>query len=155
MDKKQNIPEHTQVRDFRRVLRKFERALTLQNTSSCCCGVTLAQCHVLLEINEKKELTVNQLAENLKLDKSTISRTVDSLYKTGAVERIIPEENRRITRVSLTNKGSSICQSINAGNDDYFTQALGAIPSDKLKTFLEAFIILSDKMQGMNNNKSQ
>ena len=43
---------HTrEIRKFRRVLRRFER-ITNAQLKSCCAQVSLAQCLVLLEIDE-------------------------------------------------------------------------------------------------------
>ncbi len=42
-------------------------------------GISLAQCHTLLEIEKSHEISISELANTLSLDKSTVSRTVDGL----------------------------------------------------------------------------
>ena len=66
------------IQAFRTILRVLERELGFQTDSeSQCCGVTLGQCHILMEISGKKESTIKELAETFGLDKSSLSRTVD------------------------------------------------------------------------------
>jgi DNA-binding MarR family transcriptional regulator len=118
------ITENQTVKSFRGLIRRFERELFMQNTDSCCNGVTLAQCHTLLEIENKGKESLTELAKTLGLDKSTISRTVDCLVNVGLVDRSIPVENRRMATLQLTDEGKNVCQSINASNDQYFEEIL-------------------------------
>ena len=97
------------IRSFRRNLRRFERLNQLTN-AVCCKGITLAQCHVLLEIEALVETTTKQLAENLKLDKSTLSRTVDGLKKLSLVKRGAHAHDRRFTVIRLTKNGFCLCE---------------------------------------------
>jgi DNA-binding MarR family transcriptional regulator len=115
------------IKIFRGLLRRFERELFMQNNESCCNGVTLAQCHTLLEIENKGKESLTELARTLGLDKSTISRTVDGLVNVGLVDRSIPAENRRMATLQLTDAGKNICQTINNTNDKYFEDALSVL----------------------------
>lgn len=123
------------VKVFRQLLRRFERELFMQNNDSCCNGVTLAQCHTLLEIESKGKESLTELAKTLGLDKSTISRTVDGLVNVGLADRTIPAENRRMATIQLTEAGKNICNSINSTNDKYFEDILTVL-SDSDKTEL-------------------
>jgi len=126
------------VTEFRRILRHFERELSFQNQSGCCCGVTLTQCHALMELVLKDNITMNELAKRLYLDKSTVSRTIDNLVQANLVNREIPSANRRTTRIKLTENGRKVCKTINEGNDQYYKNVLAAIPPEKLGDFLQS-----------------
>jgi len=138
------------IRKFRENIRHIERELSIQINDTCCEGVTLAQCHTLLEVYSHNSINLNELSEKLYLDKSTVSRTVDSLVKNGTVNRIIPKENRRMITISLTNKGDGICQQINRDSDAYFDTIIGSIPSGDLPVFLRSFEIMVKKMIEIN-----
>ena len=138
------------VRKFREILRIFERELESQNNSSCCCGVTLSQCHTLMELSKTDNIGLNQLSEQLSIDKSAASRTVENLVTKKMVERSIPKENRRTTKLKLTQTGLTVCQQINNGNDDYYSKALGAIPPDDLAVFLRTFENMVSHMSKLN-----
>ena len=107
-------------------------------------------CHTLMELSLNDNISLNELAEQLHLDKSPVSRTVDSLVQSGLVDREIPVANRRTTRIRLPDKGRSVCITINAENNQYFTQALSAIPSEKLADFLQLFEQLTNEIMRLN-----
>lgn len=137
MTKRENI------KSFRELLRRFERELFMVNNDSCCNGITLAQCHTLLEIESKQKESLTELANTLGLDKSTVSRTVDGLVNIGLVDRSIPAENRRMAVLQLTNAGKNMCQAINSSNDVYFENSLSVLNEKEISEFirlLEKFI---------------
>ncbi|MBN2350222.1 MAG: MarR family transcriptional regulator [Bacteroidales bacterium] len=134
------------IKNFREILRKFERELFNQNSESCCKGVTLAQCHTLLEIENKKTISVTELACCQSLDKSTISRTVDGLVNSGLVKREIPLENRRMALLSLTEKGKKTCNDINKKNDQYIAENLTILNDKEQKELLRLFEKITNNM---------
>ena len=129
-----------EIRKFREDLRRFERQVASQfKGSSCCSGVTLAQCHVLLEIEAREEPCLGELAQSLGLDKSTLSRTVDGLVNIGLVERDFHPKDRRSVQLSLTFQGQNTCRRINESNDELFKRVLARIKPDRRLTILEGF----------------
>jgi len=142
--------KNQQVRKFREVLRAFERELLFQVNANAC-GVTIAQCHALMEVEKSRQTKVGDLAKTMSLDKSTISRTVDGLVRIGLVKRTIPEENRRTTYIHLTNRGTEVCNSINDENDFYFNDLLNSLTEGELNPFLKGFEKVTNKMRMLNN----
>lgn len=140
------------IRDFRKNLRHFERELDIQNNSACCCGVSLSQCHALMELDKNDNVTLNELCSRLYLDKSTLSRTVENLVNMGLVLREVPKDNRREIRIRLTMGGESVCNKINEGNDDYFQKILSSLPSGDQGIFLDLFSRFVSKMIELNNH---
>lgn len=138
--------EKSFIRDFREVVRIFEREIFYQNNASCCGGISLAQCHTLLEIQKKEKISVSELAGRLSLDKSTISRTVDGLVNAALVNRIIPKENRRKAVLSLTENGKQVCSSIHYSNDSYLENVLQDFTESERKDFLRLFRNLTSNM---------
>ena len=134
------------IRQFREIIRIFEREIFLQNTASCCDGVSLAQCHTLLEIEQNNKISVSELAQNMQLDKSTVSRTVDGLVKKEMVDRSIPEENRRKALLNLTKEGKEVCQSINYSNDSYIHRILQDFSDQERDLFLGLLRRLTNNM---------
>lgn len=141
------------VRSFRQNIRHIERELNVQGNSTCCEGVTLSQCHTLLELQMHKSISLNELSDELYLDKSTVSRTVNSLVKKGTVNRDVPEENRRKVTISLTKKGTDICKRINEESDAFFWDIIQAIPAEDLPVFLKSFETMVKKMIKLNQIK--
>ena len=132
------------IQEFRENLRIFGREIFLQNNASCCNGISLSQCHTLLEIEKNSEISVSDLAKKLSLDKSTVSRTVDGLVNIKMVNRAIPKENRRLALIKLTGSGKEVCSSINFTNDSYVRELLNDFTDEEKEELLRLF----DKMTG-------
>ena len=134
------------IQHFREILRIFDREIFLQNNASCCNGISLAQCHTLLEIENNSEISVSELANNLSLDKSTVSRTVDGLVNIHMVNRVIPKENRRMALINLTETGKNVCSTIHYTNDSYVREVLGNFTTQERSELLRLFKKLTSNM---------
>ncbi len=115
------------IRLFRMNLRKLEQLLTNYLKKDICChGVSIAQCHTLLAVEQLDQISLNVLSGFMGLDKSTLSRTVEGLVGNELLTRITDSADRRITLISLTAKGRLICDEINRVNDERFSKILTA-----------------------------
>ena len=130
-----------EIREFRSALRQFERINDLQ-LKSCCSGVTLPQCLVLLEAENSRPLTVGELASRLRLDDSTLSRTIEGLVRKELLERRPDERDRRAVRVHLTPAGSAVCRTIHRDNDAYYRRVLRRIPASRRQAVMRSFVTL-------------
>lgn len=118
------------IRAFRRSLRALERQVELSLASQTeCCGVTPAQCHVLLEVAEAGSPSVGELATVLELDASTLSRAVDGLVKAGFFLREEDPGNRRRYLVSLSPAGRKKVSEIDRACDRYYEGMLASLPA--------------------------
>lgn len=138
--------ELTTIKRFREILRRFEREIFVQTNECCCGGVTLAQCHALLEIESKTKESVTELAKTLDLDKSTVSRTVDGLVNMGYIDRTIPAENRRTSILSITDLGKEVCQSINGNNDKFIGNTLSVLTDEEKEELIRLFEKITGQM---------
>ncbi len=115
------------IRRFRHELRKLERIMgAYLKRDTCCHGVSIAQCHALLAVEQLGQASMNEIADFIGLDKSTLSRTVDNLVKGKLLARKTGREDRRTTLISLTAHGNMICEQINSTNDERFGKILSA-----------------------------
>lgn len=146
--------EKRKVRRFRKTLRILEHLMNRQ-CKTCCAEVTLAQCHALLEIEEKTRTTIGKLAKSLNLEKSTVSRTIDDLVNLDLVMRFPHPSDRRYIPVELTEKGKQVCHSINRLNDAYFTKMLENIPGEELDNILSYFEVLVQTFLEFENQRQK
>lgn len=137
--------DDTDIRSFRRLLRKFEQ-LTEAQTGICCSGVSVAQCHALMEIEYLGQASIGQLADNLNLDKSTLSRTVDGLVERQLVDRRPNPDDRRYMIVTLTKSGLAICRQINATNDAYYRRVFETIPEEQRQIVKSSIELMVEAM---------
>jgi DNA-binding MarR family transcriptional regulator len=135
------------IRNFRAITRRLERVISRQlEECYCCSGVTMAQCHMLLEIEESGPAHIQKLADRMHLDKSTVSRTVDGLATLGLVDREPGPDDRRFTLVRLTGQGAAICSSINRINDDYYRRVFDSIPEEQHEDVVRSVASLTRAM---------
>ncbi|MCX7920646.1 MAG: MarR family transcriptional regulator [Clostridia bacterium] len=129
-----------QLREFIRLLeRKFG---ILEKSEVSCCGVTFSQCHAIVEIGRAKNISLNELAETLGLDNSTMSRTVNNLVTNGMAEREIDPADRRYVTIKLTESGHKIFEGIETAMNLYFKRVYNNIPDDKKEQVIESLYIL-------------
>jgi len=133
---------------FRRILRKLEREFNSQLREKVeCCGVSVIQCHTLLEIEDREICSMKEIAEYFRIDKSTISRTVDILVMKGYVSRIENDQNRRFMDLKLTEEGHKICMNINSICDRFYSDLLSHIPEKKMKGLFNSFTLFTEALR--------
>ena len=110
----------------------------INKTDSCCCGISEPECFVLVEIGRKPNISVKELAEILRLDKSGVSRTVEELVQKDYVERKPSTEDRRFVVLNLTLKGKERFEKIENDMNRNFKEILDKIPVDKREQVIEA-----------------
>jgi DNA-binding MarR family transcriptional regulator len=132
------------VKFFRQKVREMQRAPGWsQKNDIQCCGVTMAQCHALLEIGQMGEISIVDLAGILGVDTSTLSRTIDHMVKNGLVGRLLNPQDRRYVSLSLTKEGKAVFDTIEATFDTYFTRVFGFIPEEKHSQVMESLMLLT------------
>ncbi len=136
------------LRELIRILIRNLGILEKEDTS--CCGVTISQCHAIVEIGRAQEISLNELAKILTVDKSTMSRTINNLVKSELVIREIHPEDRRYVTIKLTDKGMNAFKNVECGMKEYYENIFKAIPEEKREQVLESLKLLTEVV---NKNK--
>lgn len=148
MQRRTPVPKTPSLIDFRRDLRVLEREIVRQLAADTdCCGVTMTQCHALLELS-LAELSLSQLAAELDLDASTMSRTVESLVQAGLVERKTDPADRRIARLTLTPAGRAKVASIDGQCNGYYGALFAEMSEDDRRAAARGVKALAKLMRG-------
>ena len=117
-----------------------------------CCGVTTAQCHTILEIGNRGEITLIDLAEALGLDASTMSRAIQSLVLVGLVDRKPGEQDRRFVNIRLTDQGLKVFESIETRYNSYFDKVIELLPENRRDDVLTAVGEFADAVKRLNQS---
>ncbi len=143
-DESDNVSD---LRRFRRGLRALERRVeqALEDQTSCC-GVSAAQCHLLLEMAEAGPGSIGFFAERLELDLSTLSRTVESLVQAGLALRNADPGDRRRQVIALSDAGRARAKAINDSCDAYYEALLSMLPAKQREAALEVVPLLAQAM---------
>lgn len=130
---------------LRELLRILIRNLgILEKSESSCYGTSISQCHAIVEIGRARQISLNELADLLVLDKSTMSRTINSLVEGELVSRETHSEDRRYIAIELTEMGKKAFESIENSMESYYKNILAAIPEDKREQVLESLKLLTE-----------
>ena len=98
-----------QAADFHRALRDLVRLHCLRDRDRVACyGVTVSGAHALEALEALGPLSLNALAAELFVDKSTASRVVGALEDRGCVRRLPDEQDGRAIRIELTPAGRAL-----------------------------------------------
>jgi len=136
------------LRVFRSGLRALERQVELALAEQTdCCGVTPAQCHLLLAVEEQGEASVGELAAELELDASTLSRAVDGLVRAGFLSRREDPGNRRRQLVRLSPDGKEKADYINARCDEYYAGILARLSAREAGILQKAVPLFANAMR--------
>lgn len=124
---------------LREAIYQLERKLRmLGNLQTACCGSTLAQCHAIMAMGRLGSSSLNDLADVLGLEKSTMSRTINNLVDDGLAVRDLDAEDRRYVRIELTESGRKIYDGIDETLKLYFRKVYGSLPVDKREQVMES-----------------
>jgi DNA-binding MarR family transcriptional regulator len=136
---------------MRELIRMLVRNLgILEKSDAACCGISIAQCHAIVEIGRSGEISLNKLAEILMLDKSTMSRTINNLVESGLVIRELHPEDRRFVSIKLSEKGLEVYKDTEGSMEGYYEKIFASIPEEKRGQVLESLKLI---INAVNENK--
>jgi DNA-binding MarR family transcriptional regulator len=136
---------------LREQVRKLVRNLgILEKSDLSCCGITLVQCHAIVEIGRKGKINLNDLAGLIRVDKSTMSRTINNLVEAGLAVRELDEGDRRYVEIQLTQAGMRFFEDTETVMETYYQHVLNRIPLEKQAQVLESMGLLIDALDSEN-----
>lgn len=145
------MDKNTYADELRELTRQLIRIAGFQDKAeAACCGTTIGQCYAISELGRTEALSLNELAGLLKLDNSTMSRTINNLVDQGIVAREADPQDRRYVKMRLTDKGLDIFRSIEDSLDNYYRLIINSIPEDKHGQIIESLELL---LEAMKNNR--
>ncbi len=96
-----------------RTLNDFVRQYQFRNKNEIYCyGITVSQCYFLETLAEKGALSMQELAQQLCVKISTVTRAADGLVKKRLVRRKKNAEDKRVVRVEMTEAGQKVHQKL-------------------------------------------
>lgn len=138
-------------RQLREIIRILVRKLgVLEESGFSCCDITFTQCHALVEIGRAKTISLNELADLLNLEDSTMSRTVNNLVTGELAKRDIAPQDRRYITISLTENGQKLFEKIENSMGNYYGDIFLQIPEAKRGQVLESLNLLLEAVGKSN-----
>jgi DNA-binding MarR family transcriptional regulator len=106
--------------------------------------ISVGEAQAMLEVSRQSGISQNDLAERLRLEKSTVSRLVKMLEQHGWLDRDRDKNDSRLVRLRLTPAGSEMTRRLLALRRERFSKLFAALPADKRRTVLESLSLLSE-----------
>lgn len=116
-------------------------------------ALTLQQAHCLMFITLHENCTLSELCRHLGVRPSTASELVDRIVGAKLVVRSSDKEDRRVTRLSLTQRGRNIHQKFQAMQKERIGRLRSTFTHAEYREFtaaLRTVIRLSDKTREEN-----
>jgi DNA-binding MarR family transcriptional regulator len=92
-----------------------------------------AQFELLLELDERGELSAGDLALAARLSPASVTQMLDGLVESGYVERTRSDTDRRVVRASLTDLGVARVEAKRAAWQERWEAALGDVSPRDMK----------------------
>ncbi|MEA2536433.1 MAG: hypothetical protein QOF11_667 [Chloroflexota bacterium] len=96
-------------------------------------GVSMTHLHVMWRIEESGELPMSRLAEVLDVSLSNATGLIDRMVERGLIERIRPEDDRRVVLVGLTAAGRAVLDEMQIMKRDLMDDVLGRLDARQLE----------------------
>jgi DNA-binding MarR family transcriptional regulator len=107
-------------------------------------GVTMPQFRALVILTSQGPTTSGELANQLHVHQSTLTRLVDRLVRKKLVRRVRVEDDRREVRVEVTNAGVALVEAVSAARRRELAAILRRIPEQRRRYIIDAFEEFAD-----------
>jgi len=129
---------------LREVARLYVRA---QRVVADCCRTTSTQCHILTELGRSGPIPMSELGTRLLLEKSWISRAVDSLVSLELVAKEPNPADARSWIVTLTATGKRRVKELNSTLDAHAEQLLTGLDAQDRQQVRRALLVLLQQLR--------
>jgi nitronate monooxygenase len=143
-------------RDNVKFLPRFlKRVFYEHDISKLSLDINKTQTTILMFINECGEKSMSEISSMTGLEKSSFTRSVDSLVKNGFVTRNSPENDRRKIRLSLTGKGIKAARLIKNDYDAYLDSLILNFSEKEKKEFFKSLETVSKYLNKILGEKTR
>jgi MarR family 2-MHQ and catechol resistance regulon transcriptional repressor len=138
-----------QAKELQDALAEFIRVYQFRDRDRICChDVSVTQCYALDALLRRGLVTMNELAAELCLDKSTTSRVVATLERKGYVARATHPRDGRAVLLTATASGRRLVERIIGELVDEKKQLLAEFPEEVRESAAELIQRLTAASRG-------
>ncbi|GEB34831.1 MULTISPECIES: MarR family winged helix-turn-helix transcriptional regulator [Brevibacillus] len=140
------------ISDIRQFNRFYTKILGLFNDQILETNYTLTEARVLFEISERTECIANNLVQELRIDRSYMSRILRKFEREELIEKKTSLTDSRKTFLSLTQKGREILDNIHSQSDEQIEQLLDGLTDRDVNEICEAMALIQEKLSKAKMN---
>lgn len=118
--------------------------------------ISLQQYHLLIELDELMlevedgflAPTVGELSKNIKKSQNTTSEKISRLEKKGLVSREKDPQDKRVSRIQLTDQGRQLIEAISKqANNTFLYDSIAQLDDTTIDQLLKSLKLLADTMK--------
>jgi DNA-binding MarR family transcriptional regulator len=113
--------------------------------------ISHAQFELLIELLERGELSVGELAEAAQLTPATVTGMLDNLVDCGRVERKHSKQDRRVVVCALTVQGQGEIEALKASKQARWESALADLPAADLRAAARVLTRVGEMFEEASN----
>ncbi len=141
------------VEVIRQRSRSMVRELGFMQSDAVETGIPHTQCHALLETAKHGVLAVGDLAELLRINKSSASRLLAQLQKRRLIRSVPASDDARRKDVTLTPSGQKTVDAINQRAAQQVASALATLTPEQRRTIAEGIDLYARALRRANNSR--
>jgi len=134
---------------FRRVFRTLSR-LRGRDTHLAGSELSHAQFELLIELDERGELSAGDLAAAARLTPATVTQMLDHLAASGHVERVRSDTDRRVVVSRLTRQGARKIEAKREAWKSRWDEALQGVGAGDLSAATHVLALLGDMFEDVS-----
>jgi len=111
------------------------------------------QSYVLTVIHDKGEISPGEVAKILRLEKSHLTKIVNSLIELKAIDKHTDERDRRRLVLTLTDKGKQIFDDLDRASVDSYEALMVNVAEDERENVIRATEVMLEAMNKLRQKK--
>lgn len=147
MQRRPTVAPDPEIRRLRDQSRRLARALGVLQPQVDGTTCTPAQCHVLIEVSQHGQMTANDVAELLNVDKSTASRALQSLAQEGLLEQQADAADQRAKPMRMSKEGARLVHELHKKVDGFVMRALSHLSVEQRTTVVEGVSLYEEALR--------
>ena len=148
-------PLTLQARQLYQAFSALVRAYQFRDRDGICChGISVSQCYALDHLATRGPRTMGELAGDLYLEVSSMTRAVDALVSDGLVDRVEDKRDRRVRRIEITASGRQLLEKIQTDLIREYERVLAEIAPESRPAVIQAVNALLEALQQRHRGSS-
>lgn len=144
MVRAQSMPTHDEVTDAVVGASRALVGIAVRSLAATAEDLTMAQHRALVVLSYQGEQRVADLADNLGVNSSTVTRLIARLSRKGFVERVADSTDGRATLIAVSAAGREVTATVRARRRDEIARVMRRMPhsaAPEVVAWLEAFTL--------------
>ncbi len=111
------------------------------------------QSYVLTVVHDEESISPGEVAKILRLEKSHLTKIVNSLIELKAIDKQTDQRDRRRLVLTLTEKGQQIFEDLDKASVDSYEALMVNVPQDEREKVIHATEVLLEAMNELRQKK--